>query len=204
MSSGASSRQGTHHDAHTLSSVTSPLKAAPSRPGHRLAVALEAGKRRQAGRRRRLSDQGGRNARGIAGAEAVHEQRGEREKGHQRDEHDQSAPPDALPCSRSAHARRLLLARALRAPRDPPRFEFAERAGQMPAVEHDPHDQPGDDPDRGGIGGHDECGMRTEVHRHARRIRLHQQHGAQPPPHDLVAHGGQMQRQEQQRERDRA
>ena len=43
-------------------------------------VALEAGQRGQIGRRGNMPDQGGGKARGIAGAEAVHEQRGEPEK----------------------------------------------------------------------------------------------------------------------------
>src|SRR5262249_37575773 len=63
--------------------------------GNRPAVALEAGKRRQIGPRGRMSDQGGRNARRIAGTEPQHEHRGEREKGGERDEHDHSAPPRA-------------------------------------------------------------------------------------------------------------
>jgi hypothetical protein len=33
ISSGASSRQGTHHEAQTLSTATSPVNVAPSRPG---------------------------------------------------------------------------------------------------------------------------------------------------------------------------
>src|SRR5262249_17776163 len=61
--------------------------------GNRPAVTLEAGKRRQIGPRGRMSDQGRRNARRIAGTEPQHEHRGEREKGGERDEHDQSAPP---------------------------------------------------------------------------------------------------------------
>jgi hypothetical protein len=50
-------------------------------PGHRFAVTLEAGERRQIGLRCHMPDQGGWNARGIAGPEPQHEQAGEREKG---------------------------------------------------------------------------------------------------------------------------
>ena len=58
------------------------------------------------------------------------------------------------------------------------------------------------DRDRGDIGSDDERSMRTEVHYHGPDpgARLQHQQGAHAPPHDLVAHRGQMQRQEQQRE----
>src|SRR5262249_53390397 len=60
-----------------------------------LAVALKAGKRRKIGARGGMSDQGRRNARRVAGTEPQHEQRGERKKGDERDEHDHPAPPHA-------------------------------------------------------------------------------------------------------------
>src|SRR5882757_10167774 len=37
----------------------------------------------------------------------------------------------------------------------------------MPAVEHDPYDQPRHDGDGGDIGAQDETGVRAEIHRHA-------------------------------------
>src|SRR5436309_6903695 len=46
------------------------------------------------------------------------------------------------------------------------RFELFQQACQVPLVEHDPCDQCSDDCDRGGIGGHDERGMRAELHHH--------------------------------------
>ena len=168
ISSGASSRQGPHHDAHTLSKVTSPLNVSAVEARHRTAIALEAGKRRKVGRRRGLADQRRRKARGIAGTEAVHEQRRQREKGDQRDEHDQ--PPLArsgFPLGRvvldHAHGFSLRDRRAI-----PCAVELVEHANQVPAVDHDPRDQPRHDGDRGGVGGHDECSVRSEIHRHAR------------------------------------
>src|SRR5262249_27833266 len=55
---------------------------------------------------------------------------------------------------------------ASRAPGDALRFELFQQACQVPLVEHDPCDQCSDDCDRGGIGGHDERGMWTEMHHH--------------------------------------
>src|SRR5262245_30152863 len=57
---------------------------------------------------------------------------------------------------------------ALGAARNALRFELVERAGELPAVERDPDDQPRHDGDGGGIGDHDKRRMRTEIHRHAR------------------------------------
>src|SRR5262249_58016877 len=55
----------------------------------------EAGKGRRGGLRRRMPDRGGGDARGVARAEPVHEQRREREKCQQRNEHDRPATPHA-------------------------------------------------------------------------------------------------------------
>src|SRR5262245_30784290 len=58
----------------------------------------------------------------------------------------------------------LLRITALRATRNALRFEVVQHAEQMSAIEQDPRDQSSNDCDRGGIGSHDEGGMRTEVH----------------------------------------
>src|SRR5262249_61090153 len=55
---------------------------------------------------------------------------------------------------------------APRAPDATMRSELFQQACQAPPVEHDPCDQCSDDCDRGGIGGHDERGVRTELHHH--------------------------------------
>ena len=73
---------------------------------HRLAVAIEAGNRRQAGLRRFAADQRGRNARRIAGAEPVHEQRRQCQERQQRQHH------DGAPARRRCLAGVVLLDRA--------------------------------------------------------------------------------------------
>ena len=71
------------------------LKLRTVEAGHRLAVALEAGKRRQIGPRGRMSDQGRGDARRIAGAEPQYEQCGEREERDERHQHEHAASPRA-------------------------------------------------------------------------------------------------------------
>src|SRR5438045_7877934 len=60
-----------------------------------------------------------------------------------------------------------ILAGAPRAPGEPLRFERIEHSGQLPPIEHDPHDQSRHDGDRDDIGAHDERRMRAEIHYHA-------------------------------------
>ena len=72
---GCSSRQGTHHEAQTLTSVTRPLKVGGIEARH-VACAQQPFERRQRQRRRRLADQRRGQPRRIAGAEAEKEQRG--------------------------------------------------------------------------------------------------------------------------------
>ena len=71
---------------------------------HLGAVAHEAGDRRQRGLGHRLSDQGRRESRGIAGEQPNEEQRRKREEGDERQQNQQSPPPAAAFACRHAHA----------------------------------------------------------------------------------------------------
>ena len=84
ISSGASSWQGTHHDAQTLTSVTAPLKSALAMPGTGVPsrVRPSSGGRLVAGTGRPISADG--MLRRIAAAEPEQEQRRQRQERQQR------------------------------------------------------------------------------------------------------------------------
>ena len=106
---------------------------------------------------------------------------------------------------RSVVRRRAHAARRSRAARHAARFELGERAPLRAVVEHDPGDQRSTTTSGDRVGRDDEDGVRAEIHheimtRFRRGLRLHQHQRAHAAAQDLVAHGGEMQRDEQQRE----
>src|SRR5260221_11152917 len=168
MSNAASPRHGTHHEAQTLSTVTWPGNSALSSPGTGLPSRASPGS-------------GGRSVRGAGWRIKA---QGVREGSRPRSLNMKSVASPKNTTSgmtTSIRARQasasfstnsfpinspLLPICASRAPADPPRFKLLQHACQVPLVEHDPCDQSSDDRDRGGIGSHDERGMRTEMHHH--------------------------------------
>ena len=140
ISSGASSWQGTHHDAHTLTSVTAPLKSLVRQSWHRRVVAGKARHRRQIGCGHRPPDQRRRQSRRIARAEAVQEQRRQRQKQDQRQQHHQpAAPGQGRVLRRCAHA--VCCAGRRGAARHALRFELGKLAPLHAMIERDPGDQ---------------------------------------------------------------
>src|SRR5258706_15974827 len=168
MSNGAESRHGTHHEAQTLSTVTWPGNSALSRPGTGLPA--RSGPARggrwvggggwpfKAGEMRGGSRPPSRNMKSVASPKNTTS--GMRTSIRAR-QASASFSTNSFPINSP-----LLPICASRAPADPPRFKLLQHACQVPLVEHDPCDQSSDDCDRGGIGSHDERGMRTEMHHH--------------------------------------
>src|SRR5215470_16394493 len=159
---GASSWQGTHHEAHTFNRVTAPWKVALLRPGIGLPSRSSPGiaGRSNVGTGWPISADGSREGSPAPSryrnkaASARNAIRGS--KTSMRLRFEVAASPAALMNSNS-------LAFALRAPCDAAFLEVAEDALLRRIIEHDPCDQCGDDENRHCIGSDDEIRVRPEV-----------------------------------------
>src|SRR5262249_50255865 len=209
MSSAASSRHGTHHDAHTLSTVTWPLKSALSRPGTPLPS-------------RSRPASGGRSVRG-AGCPIKAD--GMRE----------GSPAPSRSTNSAASARKATsgMNTIIRRRRTPASLSTTFFSANFVSIKLTiyPHSRAPSGVKSPALRRCPACGSnaggrtrstrpvpprsRSRRHRPSRltphvdrdswswyrpRVGPHHHHGANSPPHDLVAHGGQMQRQEQQGE----
>ena len=200
MSSGCSSRQGTHQMAKTLTTVTWPLSAAVSRPGT-AAVARSPSTAGSANCRRRLVDQHRGNQRGVAVDVGSQNSRHQRDRTQQRQQERAPRLP-ARACVEWSTSPRCLPRPPVSRPRSSarePRF--------WPVVEHHPGDQ------RPAITSSDADIGRDDEGRHSGPSELMRDLPAVGAPaqlqltaaaaQDLGAHRHQVQREEQQREGDR-
>src|SRR5215471_13516261 len=160
---GASSWQGTHHEAHTFNRVTAPWKVALLRPGIGLPSRSSPGiaGRSKVGTGWPISAEGSREGspapsryknKAASARKAI---RGSSTRMRLRFE--VASSPAALMDSNP-------LALVLRTPCDATFFKVAENALLRRIVEYDPRDQCGDDEYRHRIGSDDEIRMRPEVH----------------------------------------
>src|SRR5215471_1595748 len=160
---GASSWQGTHHEAHTFNSVTAPWKVALLRPGIGLPSRSSPGiaGRSNVGTGWPISAEGSREG---SPAPSRYRNKAASDRNAIKGSSTRMRPRFEVAPSPAALMNLNSLAFALRAPCDPAFLEATEDAPLRRIIEHDPRNQCGDDEYRDRIGSDDKIRMRPEVH----------------------------------------